>query len=452
VVCALVALAGCRASEQCAASLSCAQGSYQACSDGSACTYKTSDGHVFACASCGDCQSAATAAGAWCGGGVGGNGAGQTKACMDYLSCLAVHDPGEVAAAVMTYGPSGSCWASASTASACDAACTGLIANGCGAPDDPNPPQTVDMGGGGSGGGGGRGGGGGGGGGGAGGGGGGGTGGSGGGGGGPTYQVATVAQMRAGAPGSYEIDNVVAIARTPSASSPRLFVQDPAGGDFSAMMATCSSTSTSHPCSVAPVVAGVQEGNVVSLKGSYLKSSAGLESFYIDSVTVGGTRALPAPASVALADVQRSANRARLWFQHVQVNLGSGTLKMYDFSPADQKYVGSPGCPQFFGWGMVPSTSSDVVGGACSGTTQPPSPVGSGAPPSDEIVVGTDFYTTFGYSADCACAAQEQETLLTASSTLGGTVGGMLICDVPFGATTVYQYLAPKSAADATFH
>ena len=201
---------GCRASEQCAQSVSCATGSYAACSDGSACTYKTSDGHMFACASCADCQNAATMAFAWCGvDGTGGNGSGQTQACMDYLSCLATADPGALATAVMTYGPSGSCWASASTASACDAACGSLIANGCGAHDDGGVLSPPDLGGGGRGGGGGGGGGTGG----TGGGGGGGTGGSGGGGGGPTtYQLATVAQMRQGAPGSYELDNVVAIA------------------------------------------------------------------------------------------------------------------------------------------------------------------------------------------------------------------------------------------------
>ena len=61
-----------------------------------------------------------------------------------------------------------------------------------------------------------------------------------GGGGGPTtYQLATVAQMRQGAPGSYELDNVVAIALTSSVSSPRVFFQDAGGGDFSAMAGNC---------------------------------------------------------------------------------------------------------------------------------------------------------------------------------------------------------------------
>jgi len=237
---------------------------------------------------------------------------------------------------------------------------------------------------------------------------------------------------------------------TPSAGSPRVFVQDTAAGDFSAMMAICSSTSVSHPCSIAPTVASLADGQVVSLDGTYLKNPQGLEDFYIDSITVGGTHALPAPASVALSGVQRNANNARLWFQRVQINLGSSTLKMYDFSPVELHYNAANGtsCPNYFGFGMVPSTSSDVVGGACSATTQPPSPVGSGSAPADELLLGTDFYKTFTASADCACAL----TPLTASSTLGGTIGGILVGDQQFGTTTIYQYLAPKSASDATFH
>ena len=102
---------------------------------------------------------------------------------------------------------------------------------------------------------------------------------------------------------------------------------------------------------------------------------------------------------------------------------------------------------------MVPSTSSDTVGAACNGTTQPPTAV-TGSAPADELLVGNDFYTMFSYSTDCACAAKQQETLLTATNTLTGVIGGILIGGTVFGSapTVVYQYLAPKSTADATFH
>jgi hypothetical protein len=264
------------------------------------------------------------------------------------------------------------------------------------------------------------------------------------------YQSATVAQMRQGAPGDYEVANVVAIALTSSTSSPHVFFQDAGGGDFSAMVGSCSSTSTSHPCTVASTVAGIKDGYGLTLRGAYLKSTSGLESFYIDDIVVSTTtRPLPAAATVALADVQRNAATKRLWFQRVTLALGGSTLAMYDFSPAELHYTPAPGatCPNYFGWGMVPSTSSDTRGGACSGTTQPPSPVGSAAP-ADEVLIGTEFYKTFTYSADCACALSP----LTATSTHGGTVNAMLIGDLLFGQTTTYQYLAPKSVADATLH
>lgn len=137
----------------------------------------------------------------------------------------------------------------------------------------------------------------------------------------------------------------------------------------------------------------------------------------------------------------------------MRVDLGASTLKMYDFSPAEFHFTptNASGCPSYLGWGMVPSTSSDVAGGACNGTSQPPTAV-TGSAPADELLVGNDFYTTFSDTTDCACAAKEQETLLTATSTLGGVIGGILIGDTPFGQMTPYQYLAPKSTADASFH
>src|SRR5438309_12040836 len=52
VVCVLVLLAGCKASEQCSTAISCGRGSYQTCSDGSQCSYQTSDGQSFVCSGC----------------------------------------------------------------------------------------------------------------------------------------------------------------------------------------------------------------------------------------------------------------------------------------------------------------------------------------------------------------------------------------------------------------
>ncbi|HEX6836910.1 MAG TPA: hypothetical protein VF334_10085, partial [Polyangia bacterium] len=274
----MVALAGCRSSEQCSAATSCATGTYQACTDGSSCRYLTSDGKSFACASCADCASAVNAAASWCGvpgsggnGSGGGNGAGggvtQTQACIDYLSCAAAVSPAQLPTLITTYGPSGTCWTSATMAGVCDSACMMALAQLRTTPS--LPAACGGSGGSGGGGGGGRGG--------SGGGGGGGAGGGGGGGApgdmamGKSYQPSTVAAMRQGASGDFELGGVISIGRSPSTSSPRLFVQDAAGGDFSAIVTHCSSTSVTHPCAVAATVATIPDGMRITVRGTYLK-------------------------------------------------------------------------------------------------------------------------------------------------------------------------------------
>jgi hypothetical protein len=447
-----VILTGCKASEQCSSAIHCAGGSYQACTNGSQCRYLASDGKSFDCNSCTDCMSAAGAAVAWCGmsggggagGGGGGGGVSETAACSQYLSCAAAINPSQVATLIATYGPAGTCWLSPSTASACDSACMMALTQ---LRNAPNLPAVCN----GSGGSGGSGGGG------SGGSGGGGSGGSGGGG--PMldmamkiYQPATVAQMRKTGPGSYELDNVITIARTPSTVAPRLFFQDHLGGDFSAMMGKCSSLSkTPCPQSLITIITGLADGTTVSIKGAYVQSGS-FEEFYIDALVVAGAGAMPGPVIAQLADVQRNANTNKWWFQRVSVALGATTLDMFDFSPVEMRYNGTTatGCPAYLGWGMAPSTSADVAGAACSGTTQPESAVAAGsAAPNDELLIGTDFYKTYTYSSDCACAGGFKDTLATATNTLGGTIGGILIGDMVYQQGTIYQYLAPKTNGDA---
>jgi hypothetical protein len=201
---------------------------------------------------------------------------------------------------------------------------------------------------------------------------------------------------------------------------------------------------------IASTMSSIVAGHSVTLVGTYYKApTGGFEVFYPDGVMDNGVAAAAPPVTTAqLADIQRAGNTTKYWFQRVSVNLGTGSLKMFDFTPAEFKRSGVATCPIMFGWGMVPSTSSDTVGMACNATTQPVSPVTT-APPSDEVLVGTDFYRTYTYSNDCMCAATAMETLLTGANTLSGTIGGILIGDTPFGATTSYQYLAPLSNSDA---
>jgi hypothetical protein len=41
---------------------------------------------------------------------------------------------------------------------------------------------------------------------------------------------------------------------------------------------------------------------------------------------------------------------------------------------------------------------------------------------------------------------------LSSSSIITNSVGGILIADIAFQQTALYQYLAPKSSADALLH
>jgi hypothetical protein len=269
-----------------------------------------------------------------------------------------------------------------------------------------------------------------------------------------TYMKTTVAAMRmmASAHIDVELDGVISLGVTSSSKSPKIFVQDAGGGDFSAVVVHCQSGSTSHPCTLATANAlhGIQDGRVINIQGTYSKSKSGFETVYVDSVTDVGPGKMPSPTSVTLADVARGANNTKLWFQYVSVSMGTTTLKGYDWSPAEFKYTGgSGGCPAMFGWGMVPSTSADSIGSACNATTQPASAV-SGMPPADEYFIGTDFYDGFTYSSDCACAGMFKDTLIAATNTVSGKLTGILIGDVPYMQTTSYQYIAPKSNSDIT--
>ncbi|HWE27550.1 MAG TPA: hypothetical protein VHB97_06075 [Polyangia bacterium] len=282
------------------------------------------------------------------------------------------------------------------------------------------------------------------------------------------YMTSTIAAMRMGAPGDYELDNVVAIAVTPSGS--HLVAQDAAGTDFSAIKTNCSSTSPSHPCSVGSTVKTVAVGHNVTIKGTFIKSketSGGTEDFYIDSITDNGAGTLPTPATVTLADVQQSSvamattaapTNKKYWFQHVTVT-APGTLNMYDPAPAPFKYTGGTGgCPAQFGWGVAPSGTSGAnatlscdascsmnpPGAAC---TQPAGVALNGA----EVLIGTDFYSGFTKSTDCKCYSKYSDTAPGSSTS---KLGGILMYDTVYMSSPVqaYIYLAPlDDTTDVTF-
>jgi hypothetical protein len=263
------------------------------------------------------------------------------------------------------------------------------------------------------------------------------------------YTMSSIAAMRQSAPGCIELDNVVALAVTPSTSSPYLYVQDAAGGDFSAVETHCVANSTSHPCTVASQVAGIPVGHSVTIKGTYIRSgSTHFEEFYIDAITDNGAGTLPAPGAPTLAQIERSSTAYKLAFQRVSLSIAAADqLKMYDWSPTEFVRTATA-CPYVFGFGMIPkSTSGATATGACtSGTAQP---AGQTSPNAAEVLFDTRFFTNFKVSSDCRCAKTYSDMEPSATSTLTGTVQGILIFNVPFMATTGYMSLAPTSMTDA---
>ncbi len=276
------------------------------------------------------------------------------------------------------------------------------------------------------------------------------------------YTVATIAVMRGGAPGAYELDDVVAIGLTPSAKSPKIFVQDAAGGDFSAVRANCSSTSTAHPCTVASTVATVALGHKVTIKGTYIKSTkaeGSAENFYIDSITDNGAGTAPQPTTVMLADVQQSAvadalttipANKKYWFQHVTV-MTPGTMVVYDLSPTELVYSGATACSYQLGFSLIPmGTAGVMTAAACTGSgSTATQPTAVATPDPARVLIGTDFYKTFVVSSDCKCAAMFSDTQVTPAMTTT-KLDGILVYDTVFGSSPVvpYQYLAPLATTD----
>ena len=268
-----------------------------------------------------------------------------------------------------------------------------------------------------------------------------------------TYAQSSIAAMRQGtASGCFELDSVVSIAVTPSKASPRLFVQDSGGGAFSAIETKCSSTSTAHPCTVATQVAAIADGRSLTVKGTYIKSkSTGYESFYIDSVTDNGAGTMPPVGTATLQDISRGGSNHGLAFQIVNVTIpANDPLVMYDWTPPESVYSGATKCPYQFGFGMIPKSANATAAPACaSGTAQPAGPTTSAA--AEVIIgIGTGFYKGFTISSDCQCAKTYSNMEPSATSQLTGSIKGVLVFDVPYGATAgYYYYIAPKTNADA---
>jgi hypothetical protein len=268
------------------------------------------------------------------------------------------------------------------------------------------------------------------------------------------YSKSTIAAMRQNMPGCYELDTVTTIAVTPvgaSTKSVTIYAQDAAGGDYSAVKMSCSSTSTTHMCTAFPTAKSILSGRSVTVSGTYIKSSAskgGFELFYIDSISDTASATAPTPATLMEVDLERAAAMssgskpmAAFHYQIVTANI-TDKLLMFDWSAPEFKGT-SGSCPQY-GFGMIPTSAGASAGAACSGMTQP---AGQTAVNDKEVMVGTNFYGGFTYTTDCNCGQKYMQPVPTATQGVTGSITAVLDYDVPYGSTTGYQYLNPLTNA-----
>jgi hypothetical protein len=277
-----------------------------------------------------------------------------------------------------------------------------------------------------------------------------------------SYMVSTIAAMRAGSYGDFELDNVVVLAVNPGGS--RMYVQDAAGGKLSAIEVSCPAGGT-HVCTISATVKAAKIGDQVTVKGTYVKAGAtkgNYETFYVDTMMDNGAAPTkPTATTLTIADVISSAgsgtNSRDTWFQKVSVTL-TDALVMFDMNPMVFAHTPAAGktCPNTYGWGMVPMTGAPSAPAACDAscaTKTPPAtctqPAAATATSTMEVLVGTDFYSGFTYSNDCKCYSGFSDTVVTPANHVasGATIQGILVYYSPQTGTP-YLYLAPTVNAD----
>lgn len=261
------------------------------------------------------------------------------------------------------------------------------------------------------------------------------------------YLSAPVAKMRqASGSGCFELAQVVVVARTPSTTTPRLYVQDVKGGDFSAIMAKCD-VSSAHSCPPATLgkLMRVLVGAAVTVRGYYQQGAvSGFEELYLDDVVDQGTLlSTPPPVVLQVADLARTKRSRAQWFQVAAATVPSDDpLVMYDFSPQEFALAGP--CPSLAGFGMIPASVAAKSAVDCAGNMNPRTVA---QPDPREILIGREFFSGFWASTDCACAAASKQHLLTPSNTVVGPIRGVLILQLSHGSSTAYQVFEPLSQA-----
>jgi hypothetical protein len=261
------------------------------------------------------------------------------------------------------------------------------------------------------------------------------------------FQAASINEMRTGArSGCFELSNVVVVARTASSSAPRIYIQDPGGGPFSAMAAKCSASSK-HACPATTLanVGRLLDGAAVTVRGYYSNVKAtGFEEVYLEEVVdTGSLVPIPDPVRLSVGDLSRDARVASSWFQVATADVPVGDpLTMYDFSPRELQQGAS--CPVWEGFAMIPASVSAPAAVGCSGG-QNPAAVATSDP--REILIGRQFFSTFRASTDCACAGASKQHLLASGSVLSGPIRGVLVLEVHSGAQDAFQVFEPLSRA-----
>jgi hypothetical protein len=271
-----------------------------------------------------------------------------------------------------------------------------------------------------------------------------------------SYTKTTVTSMRtAGTFGTFELDNVVLLAITPSGSA--LYVQDPAGGNNSAIQVQCSN-SAAHKCTLRTTLTAYKVGDAITVQGTYEKGGAStfnFETFYLANATDSGNQVTaPAPATLTMADVIKTAGTAssKYWFQRVQVTL-TDDLTVFDYLPAEFKpSTAATACPYSYGFAMQPATGAVTPSFSCA-TTCSTTPVGAGCTTpvsttgtnAGELLIGTDFYKGFTYSSDCTCGSGYGDTIVPVAGKVasGSTIAGILEYDST--STAGYTSLSPTS-------
>jgi hypothetical protein len=247
-----------------------------------------------------------------------------------------------------------------------------------------------------------------------------------------------------GMSGCVELSNVVVVARTSSSTAPRIYVQDPGSGAFSAIVAKCSATSThACPATTLAAVGRLLDGAAVTVRGYYSHvESTGFEELYAEEVVDTGTLLpLPDPVRLSVGDLSRDARVPSSWFQVASIDVpATDPLTMYDFSPPDLQQGAH--CPAWEGFAMIPTSAGAPAAAGCSGAQNPASVAQQDA---RAILIGRQFFSTFWASTDCACAAASKQHVLDPGSVLTGAIRGIVILNVHPGGQGAVQIFEPLS-------